>query len=798
SHLHWDLRLEMNGVLESWAVPKGPSLDPAEKRLAMKVEDHPVEYADFEGVIPKDNYGAGAMVIWDRGMWVPVPGKKHGLEHGKLLFELRGYKMRGLWTLVKTRGGPKHWLLIKKTDAHADPGGVRPVPEGSILSGLTVEELGEGRDPAREVRAALKRSRAPRRAVRAEEIGLMLARPHGEPFRRDGWIFELKYDGFRLLAGREDGEGRLRYRKGGNATATFPEIARALTALPYPDLVLDGELVVLDPEGKPSFQRLQGRFRLSRRADIERAAVRQPVTYFAFDLLAFDGHDLRPLPLRERKELLERILPAVGPIRYADHIEVEGERMYEGVRRMRLEGIVAKRADAPYASGRSGDWLKIRLDRVEDFVIVGFTAPKRGRAGLGALHLGIHEGEELLYAGRVGTGFRDEDLKALRAALEAERRAEPACRGAMPAGSGHTWVEPRQVCEVRYKEWTHEGQLRHPVFLRLRDDKAPEECVRRDGPREVLEPVPVEDAAREVAFTNRDKVFWPDDGYTKGDLIEFYRSVSGWLLPYLADRPVVLTRYPDGIDGKMFFQKDAPDFVPEWIRTERMWSEHAEREIHYFIADDEETLLYLANLGTIPLHIWSSRVATLQKPDWTILDLDPKGAPFADVVAVARAIKKLCDEIELDCFVKTSGSTGLHVLIPLGRLCTYEQSRSLAGLLARVVAAELPGKATVARTLAARKGRVYVDYLQNGHGRLLVSPYSVRPLPGAPVSTPLRWREVNRKLDIAKFTIRTLPRRLARMRADPVLPVLDAVPDLPHALEQLDRRLQAVKARRQV
>jgi bifunctional non-homologous end joining protein LigD len=797
TRLHYDLRLEMHGVLESWAVPKGPSPNPADKRLAMKVEDHPLEYAEFEGIIPRDNYGAGAMIIWDRGLWIPIDGEKHGLEHGKLLFELRGYKVRGVWTLVKTKRGPKDWLLIKKPDAHADPHGRHPLPEASILSGLTVEELGAGTDPAAEIRAALRRLRAPRREVRAEAVELMLAEPRAEPFTAAGWAFELKYDGFRLLAGREGRKARLRYRRGGDATGTFPEIARAVAALPQPDLVLDGEIVVLDPEGRPSFQRLQQRFQISRRADVERAAVRLPATYFAFDLLGFDGYDLRGLPLRKRKELLRKVLPAVGPLRYSDHIDERGEEMFAGARRLGLEGIVAKKADSPYRPGRSGDWVKIRSDRTGDFVIVGYTAPERGRAGFGALHLAIRDGADLVYAGRVGTGFRESDLRDLRAALDAARRDGPAFRGPVPTGAGHTWVEPRRVCEVRYKEWTRDGQLRHPAFLRLREDKAPEECIRVDGPREPLEPVAIVDAAgrRDVPFTNLDKVFWPREGYTKGDLIEFYRSASRWLLPYLEDRPVVLTRYPDGIEGKMFFQKDAPGFVPDWIRTETMWSEHAQREIHYFIADDEETLLYLANLGTIPLHIWSSRVATLQKPDWCILDLDPKGAPFAHVVKVARTIRALCEEIALPSHVKTSGSTGLHVLLPLGRQCTYEQSRTLGGLLARVVVAELPAIATVARTLAARKGRVYVDYLQNGHGRLLVAPLSVRPLPGAPVSTPLRWSEVNAGLDAARFTIRTVPRRLARLGDDPLLPARDEAPDLAGALERLGRRVGGVHRR---
>jgi bifunctional non-homologous end joining protein LigD len=466
--------------------------------------------------------------------------------------------------------------------------------------------------------------------------------------------------------------------------------------------------------------------------------------------------------------------------------------MFDEVRRMRLEGIVAKRADAPYASGRSGDWLKVRADRTGDFAVVGFSAPKRGRAGFGALHLAVCVEDGLVYAGRVGTGFNDEQLSELRDELQTLQVDEPSCSGPLPKSAGHVWVEPRIVVEVRYKEITGDGLLRQPVFLGLRPDKPVEECVRPDAPASRAEPAtPTAPAAveREVSFTNLTKVFWPEEGYTKGDLIEYYRSVGDRLLPYLDDRPIVLTRYPDGIDGKSFFQKDAPGYIPDWVRTERMWSEHAKREIHYFICDSEETLLYLVNLGSIPLHLWASRVSDLQHPDWCILDLDPKEAPFEHVVRIARAIRALADEIELPSFVKTSGSTGLHVLFPLGGQCTYEQARSLGEVLARAVAAELPEIATLIRRPSARGGRVYIDYLQNGHGRLLVSPFCVRPLPGAPVSTPLRWSEVKRSLDIRRYTIRSVPRRLGAMKADPLAAVLETRPDLPAALARLESRL---------
>lgn len=784
--LHWDFRLELGGTLKSWAVPRGPSLDPAEKRLAVQVEDHPLEYADFEGVIPKGNYGAGPVIVWDRGRWIPLDDPEEGLRKGKLLFELYGYKLRGVWTLVRTKGSEKDWLLIKKPDAFARPKAGDAYPQESVLSGLSLDEVLRGHDRAAPIRKELERLGAPRRAVAPADVELMLAESRERPFSEPGWLFELKYDGFRLLAARIEGKASLVYRRGGDATATFPEIARATAALPFERVVLDGEVVVLGEEGRPSFQRLQKRVQLTRRSDIERAVVEHPATLFVFDLLGFEDFDLRPLPLAARKAILRRVLPPAGPLRYSDHVEARGEDLYEEVRKLGLEGVIAKKADSPYRGGRSSAWIKVRAEKTGDFVVVGFTLAKGGRTGFGALLLGLYEGGEITYAGRVGTGFDERQLAEIRDRLEPLRRERPTVRGPVPKGPEHVWVEPELVCEVRFLEWTEDGLVRQPVFLRLRDDKAPRECEREGAPPEPPPPVPSEvPAPHRIPFTNLDKVFWPKEGYTKGDLIEFYRQVSPWLLEYLRDRPVVLTRYPDGIEGKSFFQKDAPGFVPGWLRTERIWSEHARREIDYFVCDDEASLLYIINLGAIPLHIWSSRIVALARPDWCILDLDPKGAPFADVVRVARTIRALCEEIGLDSFVKTSGSTGLHVLLPLGGACTYEQSRQLGELLARVVVAKLPEIATVARSVADRGGRVYLDFLQNGHGRLLVAPLSVRPLPGAPVSTPLRWSEVGPRLDIGAFTIRTVPKRLRRMKEDPVLPVLSARPDLGAVLSRL-------------
>ena len=793
TRLHFDLRLEMGGVLESWAVPKGPSRNPQDKRLAVKVEDHPLEYGDFEGVIPEGNYGAGAVILWDRGVWVPVEDVDAGFEKGKLLFELRGYKLRGRWTLVKIKKSEKEWLLIKERDSVVAEEGDE-FPQDSVLSGLTVEQLGEGAHPAEPLIGELERAGAKRRRVNPTEVKPMLAQTRERPFSKPGWIFEIKYDGYRMIAGLDQGAATLTTRNGHDATHAFPEVIRALEALPFERLVLDGEVVVHDEAGRPSFGRLQKRARLTRPADIRRASVELPATLYLFDLLGLEGYDVRRVPLVERKAALQRVLPTVGPLRYSDHIEEHGTPFFDGVREMALEGMIAKKADSPYRSGRSSHWIKVRADRTGDFVVVGFTRPKGSRGGFGALHLAAYEGGELIYVGRAGSGFTTAQLEEVRAALDSLTREEPPCRGA-PGGAEHSWVEPGIVCEVRYREWTEEGLLRHPVFLHFRDDKPVRECELpgrgkgEEGRDEFPETAAPEAAPPDLRLTNLHKIFWPEEGYTKGDLIEYYRAIAPWILPYLADRPVVMTRFPDGIEGKSFFQKDAPGFAPDWIRRERMWNEDTERELNYFIADDEASLLYIVNLGSIPLHVWASRGASLERPDWCILDLDPKEAPFRHVVKIARSLRKLCDEIGLPSFVKTSGRSGLHVMLPLGRQMTHEQSRTLGQLLARVVAAELPKIATIARLPAQREGKVYVDYLQNGHGKLLVSPFCVRPYPGARVSMPLRWSEVNSKLDPAKYTIRNAPARMKRLGEDPLLQVLSITPDLGAALERLQGRL---------
>ena len=845
TRMHYDLRLEHEGVLLSWAVPQGFSLDPAVKRLAVQTEDHPIEYADFEGVIPAGNYGAGAMIVWDKGSFVAVEDIAEGLKKGKLLVAFNGYKLRGEWALVRTKPSvrrrssslgaeTKHeWLLIKHRDAwsRADDDQEHDFGEGSVLSGLTVQQLGAGEDGGEEVRALLDEWGVAQSRLEGADVDLMLATVAEAPFSRPGWLFELKYDGYRLLAEKRDGRAALYYRSGLNATDVFPEIARAVTALPFERLVLDGEVTVPDESGKPSFSRLQKRGRLSRAPDIAAAAVQLPAALFCFDLLGFDDYDLRPLPLEQRKEILRAVLPASGSLQYADHVEERGEALYAQVVKMGLEGLVAKKAGARYRGGRSASWLKIRAEKVEDFVVVGSTAPQGMRTAFGALHMaayrpavpGSEPGEagdedpgevrdedpgELVYVGRVGSGFSDDLLDELGSRLAAaavDGVEELHMSGPVPDDPDSTWVEPTVVAEVRYKEITEDGHLRQPVFLRLRDDKPAHECAlpsARATPQGKADE-PDEPAAGDAGpgriggigvgaprlqLSNLDKVFWPDEGYTKGDLLDYYEAIGEALLPYLADRPLVLDRYPDGIDGKNFFQKDAPGFVPSWIRTVPIDEGEGKRN-NYLICDSVESLLYIINLGAIPLHVWSSRVDDLESPDWCTLDLDPKEAPFSQVVEVARGVRSICQEIDLPCYPKTSGKTGMHLLVPLGRRFSHEQSKLLGELIARVAVAEMPQIATVVRSPSGRGARVYIDFVQNGRGRLLVAPYSARPMPGGTVSAPLRWREVNGRLDMHKFTLDTLPRRVKRMKQDPCAQVLEDEPDLETALAKLGERL---------
>jgi bifunctional non-homologous end joining protein LigD len=803
--LHYDLRLEMDGVLKSWAVPKGPSVHAEEKRLAVHVEDHPVEYADFEGVIAPGNYGAGSVIVWDRGWYRSVKPEDplEQLRRGKLEFELFGYKLRGRWTLARMSGKDKEWLLLKKADGAAASEELTDRYPQSIVSGLTVEEIADVPGRLAAIRRHLETLDAPRRDVTARSQPFTLATLSERPPSDKGWLFEIKFDGVRVLAERRGDQVELYGRSGQLITGRYPELVRAFLALPIERFVLDGEIVALDESGRPSFQRLQPRMALTDPREIEAAAARVPVEGVFFDCLAIDGRDLRRLPLAQRKECLRLLVPSLGPVRYVDHVVEHGQAFLEAAAEQRLEGIVAKKAGSAYTGSRSRDWIKIKCQRRQEFVIGGYTDPRGSRAYFGALHAGLYDGAHLVYVSKVGTGFDQAGLKSLSEKLQPLTRATPPFdAGAIPTGRGHHWVEPRLVCEVRFSDWTEDGGIRHPTFLGLRSDKRPEDC-RREAPlsapqdnaltETMLPPAPATPAAGEgtmknVKLTNLKKMFWPAESFTKGDLVAYYERVAPLLLPYLRNRPLVLTRYPDGITGKSFFQKDAPEFAPAWLRTERVYSKDAGREIDYFVVDDVAALRYVANSGAIPLHLWASRVGSLERPDWLVLDLDPKGAPFTDVVKVARALHRILDDLKLPSYPKTSGATGLHILIPLGARYTYDEVRTFARLLAVLGVEAEPDISTIARPLRARGGKVYIDFGQNGHGQTIVAPFSLRPLPGAPASCPLAWSEVTARLDPARFTMTTVPKRFDSM-PDPLAPVLTGEIDMAAAVRRIERRL---------
>ena len=797
--LHYDLRLEMDGVLKSWAVPKGPSVRAEEKRLAVHVEDHPIDYADFEGVIPPDNYGAGAVIVWDRGRYSLIkPGDPvEQLQRGKLELEFFGHKMRGLWTLVRMSKKEKDWLLLKKADSFAGTEELIERYPQSVLSGLTLEEIADVPEKFSELHEHLRKIKAPKQNFSARNQPLMLATLEEQPFSRPEWIFEIKYDGVRVLAERNGDTVELYGRNGTVITNRYPEIKEALKCLPVERFVIDGEIVALDERGQPAFQRLQARMHLTHPRDIQQAMSVVPVEGIFFDCLAVEGHDLRSLALLERKEILKRFLPPLGRARYSDHIVAAGKDFFAAASERGLEGIVAKKANSRYTGGRSRDWMKIKCQRRQEFVIGGYTDPQGGRSYFGALHLGLYRDQKLIYISKVGTGFDTRTLKLIWEKMQPLARAQSPFEERSPTGRGNHWVEPALVCEVRFSDWTDDGGIRHPTFFGLRPDKKPKEC-RKEEPAlpkiaESPPPTPVENLPeKQVKLTNLEKIFWPDEGYTKGDLIEYYRAIAPLLLPYLKNRPLVLTRYPDGIAGKSFFQKDAPEFVPSWIRREKIYSKDTDRDIGYIIVNDLETLLYVINMGTIPLHLWSSRIDSLERPDWLVLDLDPKGAPFSHVVKVARVLHGILTKLRLESFVKTSGASGLHILVPLDARYTHEQSKNFARLLAILGAESAPDISTIARPIAARGGKVYIDFGQNGYGVTIAAPFAVRPLPKATVSCPLLWREVNGRLHPSRFTIETIPARFPRMK-DPMAPIFRTGIDLGSALKQVEKIIDARK-----
>ncbi len=714
--LHYDFRLERDGALASWAVPKGVPLEPGQRGLAVHVEDHPLEYAEFQGEIPQGQYGAGTVEIWDRGTYELVEEKKDG----GLTVRLHGARLEGTWTLVpaKLDGDPKNWLIIRKRDA---------------------DSVG---------RPTLQQRYQPMLAT--------LASPEELPSGKD-WVFEVKWDGYRALAYVRGGEATLVSRNGNELTKRFSTVAREVArTVKTPDCVLDGEVCALDDQGRPSFSAMQ------------QAKPETPIVYEIFDVLELDGEPFVDLPLRHRRERLETLLDRRHrTVRLSETFE-DGEALLQAAKQQGLEGLIAKRLDSPYRQGkRTREWLKIKTHGRQEFVIAGYSKGQGRRSGrFGSLVLGVWRGDELSYVGNVGTGFTDKDIDELLTKLRPlEQKQSPfPVVPKMPKVKKDdvVWVKPELVAEVEFVEWTHDGRLRAPSFQGLREDKSARE-VRREEP---LPPV-IRTGNRVLRLSNLEKVFFPDDGITKGDLLAYYREVAPVVIPHVRDRPFTLKRYPDGAAGGFFFQKDAPKHMPAWIPTVEVEATTRDRPrrtrtIRAPLVNDELALLWMVNMGCIDLNTWYSRVDKPERPDFVLFDLDPAAdVGFPEVIQVTRLVKEVLDALGLVGFAKTSGSDGMHVLVPIERRHSYEQTREFSAIVAGTLARTHRGLVTTEWTKAKRRG-VLIDSNQNGEGKTIASAYSVRPRTGAPVSTPLRWDEVEEGLDPREFTIDAVLGRIDR------------------------------------
>ncbi|HWR17526.1 MAG TPA: DNA ligase D [Terriglobales bacterium] len=784
--LHYDLRLEVDNVLKSWALPKGPTLDPTDKRLAVHVEDHPIEYGTFQGTIPQGNYGAGTVSLWDYGRYellgdAPIHQQ---LERGDLKFRLHGQKLAGEFALVRTKKSPKDWLLIKKNDFAVILGWD---PESDIRSVLEVPT-----DPSAvtgAVKADMPSSLSPMLATLSPSL------PEGP-----GWIFEPKWDGVRSLCYIRDGKVSLISRTGRTMDQQYTELADLPRHISASSAIIDGEIVALDDQGRPRFGLLQQRIGAGA-AKSRKLAETSPVLLFAFDLLYLNGYDLRGATLIDRKALLKSVLSQSALVRYSDHFE-NGPELLHAARANELEGVVAKRATSRYEARRSTDWIKVKVVTQQEFVICGFT--KGEREPFGALVLAYFQDGKFLFAGNVGTGFTQKSLDQLHSLLKPLIRKTSPISDMPKIPEKITWVEPKLVCTVKYMEWTKEKHLRAPVYLGLRDDVAPADCnfpsVETTKPEATDTAAPLLDGKRtEVSltingqtlkFTNLNKIYFPREGYTKRDVINYYHSVAPLILPYLKDRPLSLKRYPDGIEGEYFFQKNAALGTPSWMKSHLIDSEHRGSPIRFLFADDEASLLYLANLGCIDQNPWMSRVGSLDCPDFMLIDLDPVHCTFDRIVDAALLIKKLLDSLQLQGFPKTTGGDGLHIYVPLAPEYNYTQVRSFTEILARLAAAERPDLFTTPRTVSEReKGKVYFDYLQIAEGKTIAAPYVLRAFPGAPASTPLHWNELVPSLTPDKFTLATVPDRFARL-GDIFSPVLVLKQKLEPALVKLESLLK--------
>ncbi len=801
SQLHFDLRLENEGVMRSWAVPKGPTLNPKERRLAMEVEDHPIEYNKFEGTIPEGNYGAGTVMIWDNGFFEPIikdekesdeDAVSRHLKDGHLKFKLFGKKLNGEFAIFKIKPKDKFgskdknvWLLIKHNDEYANK--AISHEDVSVVSGRTLKEISEGKPKEKvefeevDIQSSKDKekkkenesnfdtkelisdsSEEPKKAPLPESISPMLASLADEPFTNSDWIYELKWDGYRALAQIKNGKVRLYSRNDQDFNKDFPEIVTELEKIPG-NMVLDGEVVAVDEDGVSRFQLLQNK---KKNKDSN-----QKLLYYVFDILYFDKFDLRGMSLEKRLEILKEVVKPNNVVRLSETFK-DGIELFESAKHLGMEGVVAKRKDSTYSSDRSKDWLKVKAVNEQEFVIGGYTKPKGERKRFGSILIGEYVNGDFVYRGHVGTGFNSENMKELQELMDEYEVKENPFKNTdfVPSNNVEKWIKPKIVVQVKFSEWTEDQVLRHPVYLGIRKDKKAKDVV---GVKIVdASQIENEDSNSSgngasgtnglpnLEFSNLDKIYWPKEKYTKRDLLEYYNDIGDVMMPYLVDRPQNMNRHPNGINGESFFQKDYDNEHPEYVSTKKIYSSSTKKYVDYILCQNKETLLFMANLGCIEINPWNSKIDTLENPDYVLFDLDPVEVDFKDVVKVAREIYELCEELKIPSYCKTSGKRGLHVYLPLDAKYDFEQVKIFAELIAVKIQNRLPKIVSLERSPEDRKGKVYIDYIQNRKGQTTACAYSVRPTEGATVSTPLKWEEVKPGLDPKKFHIKNMRERI--------------------------------------
>ncbi len=748
---HFDFRLQIGNILASWAIPKEPSYDTDKKRLAVKTEDHPLDYIHFEGNIPKGNYGAGNVMVWDLGYYylygsrtAPTAQQMHQqLASGSLKIHLQGAKLKGLFNLVKIQKSEKdEWLFMKAKEDEKEP----HYHNRSALTGKSMEQIKLGENTWNsEKKQTEKIVKEKSRAVKKDFPGFispMLATPVPEPFSGSDWIFEWKLDGYRIIASKNDGETALYSRNEHSFTNVYQGITRELSKIPA-QFVIDGEVCYIDSSKKPNFQKLQNE------GDKE-----EYIHYYVFDLLWLNGFETMQLPVTERKKILKELLKGTSNhIHYLPHIVAKGEAFFEEIVQKQLEGIIAKKADSIYHPAyRSKQWLKIKTSMRQEMLIIGYIPSDKNDREFRSLACGVWRNNKLFYTGRVGTGFSEALQKQILKRLK-EIETETSEPMNAPSSKSITWVKPELICEVAFAEWTSDTIMRHPRFMGLREDKHVKN-IKLQIPR-LINPV-----KSRVKLSNPEKIFWPDEKITKQDVFDYYQEISHVIMPYLKNRPQSLYRTPDGITKKGFFQKNVAGIAPEWAETIHM-EKDKEKSTRYLLCQDADTLLFMVNLGCIEMNPWNSSLPDLDLPDVMIFDLDPVDIGFEKVIEVANALHEILDKLKIPNYCKTSGSRGLHIYVPIIPRYTHKQVQNVVRTIQQFVHKTTNEITSFERSPEKRKGKIYLDYLQNGKGKTMSSVYSLRPREKAMVSAPLEWKEVNNNLSPADFNIHTMPERIA-------------------------------------